>query len=300
MKESKPTIIIMVGLSGSGKSSIAKELANEYNSKIVSSDDIRGEICEGGVPDQSKNGEVFKVFHNRIRETLKNRKNVIADATNITIKSRRAILENIKNIDCYKICYIVPKRYNDCLRDNKNREYPVPDKVIKKQMYRFQIPFFEEGFDEIIIHKFFYIPDTYCFYKMFDFDQQNPHHKYSLYIHSEKVTELFDDNDVDNKYEKYYVATYLHDIGKTLTQTFDDDGIAHYYGHAEVGSYHLLTHCNYIDDESMLNYCFLINYHMMPFSWNNEKTHNKYKKIFGEYLYNMLIYFNECDSNEST
>ena len=63
----KPKLFLMVGLSASGKSTIAKGLAEDYKAVIVSSDAIREEIC-GNVSDQSKNEEVFKIFHKRIRK----------------------------------------------------------------------------------------------------------------------------------------------------------------------------------------------------------------------------------------
>ena len=99
---SRPELIVMCGLSASGKSSIAKELAVKHDAYIVSSDAIREEIC-GSVADQSKNEEVFKIFHRRIREYLSKGQNVIADATNITMKSRRAIIENVRKLDVEKI-----------------------------------------------------------------------------------------------------------------------------------------------------------------------------------------------------
>ena len=69
---SKPKLWIMVGLSGSGKSTIAKEIAvMEENTIIVSSDAIREELT-GKVEDQTKNDEVFKIFHKRIRKGLEN------------------------------------------------------------------------------------------------------------------------------------------------------------------------------------------------------------------------------------
>ena len=61
----KPKLYIMVGLSASGKSTIGKQLAKENDCVIISSDGIRGEICEGGVIDQSKNEEAFKIFHQK-------------------------------------------------------------------------------------------------------------------------------------------------------------------------------------------------------------------------------------------
>ena len=146
----KPKLFCMVGLSASGKSTIGKEIEKENDCVIVSSDDIRGEICEGGVIDQSKNEEVFKIFHQRIKDNLKAGKNVIADATNINMRARRSLLENVKKVPCHKIAYIIPKSVEQCIEDNIYKEYPVPHHVIQKQMMNFQIPFVEEGFDEII------------------------------------------------------------------------------------------------------------------------------------------------------
>lgn len=151
----KPKLFIMIGLSAAGKSTIAKELAKDYEAVIVSSDSIRKEIC-GNVSDQSKNEEVFKLFHKRIRKYLHEKRNVIADATNITMKSRRAIINNVKKMDIEIIAYIVPKKIEDCIKDNVEREYIVQEEVIYKQMKRFQIPFLEEGFDKIIVHDFNY------------------------------------------------------------------------------------------------------------------------------------------------
>ena len=74
----KPSLYVMVGLSGSGKSAIAKEYQKKIsNSVIVSSDEIREELCNGDRADQSKNNEVFRIFHDRIRKNLEKHKSVI-------------------------------------------------------------------------------------------------------------------------------------------------------------------------------------------------------------------------------
>lgn len=141
----KPTLWVMVGLSGSGKSSIAKEIAEEnLNTVIVSSDSIREELT-GDYGNQENNEEVFKVFHKRIRETLENNTNVIADATNITMRSRRAIIENVKGIECRKIAYLIPKPFDQCKIENLSRQHPVPDEVLDKQIRKFQVGILLEG-----------------------------------------------------------------------------------------------------------------------------------------------------------
>lgn len=128
----KPTLWIMCGLSGSGKSTIATQIANENpNTIIVSSDAIREELT-GNENDQSKNEDVFKIFHKRIREYLIKEINVIADATNLTMKSRRAILMNTLGLKVNKICCVIVKRFEQCKIDNSNRLRVVPEGVIKK------------------------------------------------------------------------------------------------------------------------------------------------------------------------
>ena len=294
----KPKFYVMVGLSASGKSTIAKEIAREGNCVIVSSDSIRGEICDGGVIDQTKNEEVFKIFHKRIRDNLVAGRNVIADATNINMKARRSLLENVKKIFCYKIAYIIPKPSDKCIEDNIYKEYPVPHHVIQKQMMNFQIPFIEEGFDEIQIHKFdteYGITITDLFDKMCGFDQKNPHHTMDLQKHCAYTATLF-----QGQYGKSYNdAAWIHDIGKLFTQKFDDDGVAHYYQHENVGSYYLLS--NYsdldIDVATILDMCFLINYHMMPMSWESKKARRTWERRFGTSKYRMLLDFNECDKS---
>ena len=100
-------------------------------------------IC-GRVEDQSKNKEVFQTFHSLIVKYLKNGIDVVAEATNITMKSRRSILNVIKGIDCEKVCVVIVKPIGECKKDNIDREHPVPKHVIDKQARKFQIPFLEE------------------------------------------------------------------------------------------------------------------------------------------------------------
>ena len=76
----KPTLIVMVGLPGSGKSTIAKQLAEDNpNTLIFSSDAYREKIC-GDENDQSNNDLVFRTLHKDLREALLLGKNCIFDA----------------------------------------------------------------------------------------------------------------------------------------------------------------------------------------------------------------------------
>ena len=75
----------------------------------------------------------------------------------------------------------------------------------------------------------------------------------------------------------------------------DENGIAHYYNHPSVGCYLVLESLMEAFNKVVLDICFLINYHMMPFNWDTDKAKQRWKERFGEYKYKMLLDFNECD-----
>lgn len=303
--QKQPKLYIMVGLSASGKSTIAKKLAKENDCVIVSSDSIRGEICEGGVIDQTNNGEVFKIFYKRIREYLKAGRNVIADATNLTVKARRSLLGSVAGISCNRIAYIIPKPVEQCIEDNIYKEYPVPHHLIQKQMMNFQIPFMEEGLDEIVLHRFenAYVNDVFisdCFEKMDGFEQKNPYHTMDLGRHCKFTYEKFIGMEKYTDTE-YAFAAKIHDVGKLFTQKFDDNGVGHYYQHENVGCYYLLSNLESVrrygdySDEQLLNILFLVNYHMLPMGWGHEKRSERWERIFGKEKYRLILDFHVCD-----
>lgn len=310
----KPELVVMCGLSGSGKSTIAAKLADKKNAIIVSTDAIREELT-GKVEDQSANEQVFKLFHERIRKNLDNKYSVIADATNISMKSRRAILEKVNGLNIIKTCYIVAKPFDICKADNPNREHPVPDLVLDKQIRSFQVPFYQEGWDDIIVKRFVDSPKysnykhsiSEFFYDMADFDQENPHHTLTLDKHCEAAyksfvelrcphSSFYDMTQLDG----YMAGAKLHDIGKKYCKTYGENGIAHFFQHHCIGGYKILSQLacpkTWKNPEiELLDCCFLINYHMLPFDWEKNKTQDKWKKRFGDYKYRLLMDFHECD-----
>lgn len=294
MSERKPRLTLLCGLSASGKSQYIKdqiETREKSDAVILSTDALRKEIC-GSVEDQSMNGAVFQKFHNLIRSNLKNGIDVVAEATNITMKSRRAILNVIKDIDCETVCVVIVKPIGECKMDNVDREHPVPNYVIDKQARKFQIPFREEGWDKIkfVDHiedkqgylaeiESTWVPEVYN-----DFDQKNPYHLESLGKH---MTDAYDfSKKIHNDYPVSMAAKY-HDMGKLYTQTFDENGVAHYYGHENIGAYMMLVYelanQNILFRNSEIgDIAFYINYHMLPFQWKPiSEGEDKWTKIMG-------------------
>ena len=311
---------LMVGLAGSGKTTIAKEIEyaihmsspkyDEYGRAdkvvLISSDDIREEIL-GDVNDQTQNDKVFSHIHKLIKQGVKDYNHIIVDATNLTIKNRRALLNCLDDKkDYHKIAYIVNTPIEKCKENNSKRDRKVPEYVIDNQAKKFEIPFANEGFNSIFLHHF---PAYNCgalkeevllnnITSLMDgFNQKNHHHIYDLGTHCRKLHEELSKR-TDDKI--LLCSALVHDIGKLYTGAPKEDGSGEYSykQHNNFGAYYLITNLEKIESnrlDEILELLFYVNYHMHPFFVQSGKSEKKWKDIFGEEKYNKLFLFNECD-----
>jgi predicted kinase len=132
----------MVGVPGSGKSTIAKQIPNTV---IVSSDSIRKELY-GSEEIQGDSKQVFDLVYKRIKEELTKGHDVVFDATNLTPKARKAVFRfNAEHIAIY-----VSTSLDDCLKRNAARERKVPEEVIYRMYNNIIFPRRAEGFRTVI------------------------------------------------------------------------------------------------------------------------------------------------------
>ena len=294
---------MLVGLPCSGKSTIAQKFKQEYDATVFSSDALRMELYND-INDQTHNQELFVELHRRIKDCLKSGKSAIYDACCVHYKERKAFLAELKNIPCEKICIVMATPYEECVRRAKVRERKVPEHVIKRMYRHFDPPWYYEGWDQIEIK---YSPGSEGAFglvfdwvdNVIDYNQDNPHHTSTLGEHCENAQQWIYDH--KGSTELRYAAL-LHDCGKTFTKTFvnskgETTDIAHYYSHEHTGSYDSLF---YLHDAHPLRVAVIIRWHMQPYFWerdNNEKLHNKYRKLWGEYLYKDIMLLHEADVN---
>lgn len=296
-----PTFIMMCGIPGSGKSEKAEELAKEYNATIFASDKIREELT-GNENNQTNNDEVFKELHSRIKKSLLQGKNCIYDATNIHYKLRMRFLQYINYICCRKYCVVVATPYKECIRRNIERNRVVPEEVIEKMYRNFDIPYWYEGWDNIWIEYSDGSKDSLgqpedWIDAVSKFNQENHNHKLSLGFHClytyRCVNELF--NKVSDELSQ---SAMIHDNGKCFTKLYKPDvqiKEAHYYNHENVGSYDSLF---YDIPADHLSVAALVRWHMQPYSWENnenDKSHEKYKKLWGEDFYEEIMLLHNAD-----
>lgn len=302
--------IMLVGLPASGKSTYAEKLRKD-GCHIHSSDKIREELT-GDVNSQDKNTDVFSELHKRVKNDLQNGISCVYDATNMSMKRRKAFLDEIKKYDCWKTCILFVVPVEVCKERNQNRKRKVPDGVFDKMLKQFQCPYYYEGWDVIKIEWY----DGKV--KPIDFDcnmnQENSHHTLSLGEHMAESLRY-----VCEKYPKNYslaIATGAHDLGKYYTKTFVDSKgnpskEAHYYGHENYGAYMFLVgqnravstgdyECAKTDKREQKNNLYissLINWHMRPHTaWKqSEKARERDITLIGEAMYQDIMFLHEAD-----
>lgn len=284
--------IMLCGLPGSGKSKFAKELSKKgFN--IHSSDSIRKELFEDE-NNQQNNDFVFKTLHGRIRTDLKNGQNTICDATNINWWHRRLFLNEIKDIPCNKICILFATPYEKCLENNSRRKRSVPEEVIENMYKNFNMPCYFEGWDKIdIIWNFNKRKYNLIKYvsSLYNFNQENSNHKYSLGEHLVKCSEY-----LSEKYPfdgKLRIAGMVHDIGKSFVK---DN-----YNYQNISAYNSLFYLKgkpmKLHDKDIIDIIGIVQWHMQPYLMKENKTIEKYRNIWGEDFYNLIMKLHEADEH---
>lgn len=150
----KHNLIIMMGVSGVGKSFLAKHIADTHDDcVIVSRDSIRFALLGKGEDYFAHEDEVIERFYQNISDYLKVHKYVIADATHLSVKSRRKLFSNIDIPSNTRIVGVwIETSLETALRQNAARtgRARVPEDVIRR-MFKHKIsPRKDESFDEVI------------------------------------------------------------------------------------------------------------------------------------------------------
>lgn len=143
---------LMIGIQGSGKSTYSKKLSKQYNCIIASTDEVRKTIPNINEKD------VFPAVFEMCANELKEGRDVIFDATNITPNVRNRNISAIKNIfNDFKIyAYFINTDVEICKKrvEKRNKlegEIFIPLEVIESYSRNIIPPSEEEKFDKIIV-----------------------------------------------------------------------------------------------------------------------------------------------------
>lgn len=298
-----PTFCMLVGLPGSGKTYYANRYLKKENATILSSDEIR-KVLLGSEEAQWGNSVVFEAMNYAAIENLNEGRDVIYDATNINSKRRISLLDRIKREVKEKVYYtaiILAVPYETCVDRQLERERKVPEEVINRMIKNFEVPYYEEGWDEIFVENLDFNQNSYMSPNIFikkyeDYDQKNPYHNLTLGLHVKLAVDRYHELVMSNTVEYNSLicdALLFHDFGKPFCRTTDDKGIGHYYNHNNVGAYLFL--CNYFtisfSQREKIQVAKLIEWHMLELT---EKA-IKRRRIENTDYPQMLKIIQECD-----
>ena len=301
-------LIMMVGVAGSGKSTIAMRYALTRSAIIYSSDSIREEIY-GDENCQKNPGRVFDILHQRIIKALSQGFDVVYDATNLSCKRRMNFLKTIAHIDCKKTCVVVVTTPEDIEERMKYRERKVPMDVVHRQLCQFQCPNYYEGWDKIVVSYNSKPEACHTSYKKLgcecDIPHDNHHHSLNVFDHMSKAADVAEDfawkDDELSLVHERWVAR-IHDIGKPRCKTFTDRNgnattEAHYFGHQNYSAYYSLIFDNSDFDislnDSLDNAC-LIQWHMEHYLRKGSAL-DKFYKMIGPKLEKRLHVLEKAD-----
>lgn len=294
---------MLIGLPGSGKSSFAREHLKSEKCIYLSSDEIRIEMF--GFEDQTHNSDVFEKMKKESIEALKSGFDVIYDATNISKKYRKDIINKAKEygeVNAYLMCCSI----GELLERNIIRsERHLPWDKLVQMIKNINCPMYYEGFDNIFLvntseNKYF-MEYEYLFNKCYNFKQENPYHKETLEEHlkwTSKESERLGSKLILNDQCVLETSAMWHDIGKLYTKMFNDKKNYYvYYGHENVSTYLFLCSRSYCRTQRLNDSCYqiaaLIQNHM---EWYKRDDMKPIKEQFNDDdLYKMLELLHEAD-----
>lgn len=301
------TLFILIGLQASGKSTEAERIRRANpGSKIIATDQLRLENPTLNEKD------IFDKFYRDIRSNLEKDVDVIVDATNINIESRKRLFDSInKGGKMYDKCIgiLVNTPVNECVfrlvdRNKSSYQPKIEIGAIYRTVAKFQFPLKPEGFDEIRVTN---TENTVGeFIKAAKAAEISFHHndkyhgKESLADHNDNVL----NNLIKLGYKKTDIelAVLLHDVGKPVVvkpnKKFPE--FLCYHNHENIGAYNFLVN---MDQEAFEKYqfeLFTCNFHMFPITafgkW--EEFKNQYRGIFSEEQFEFIEDFNAADEGD--
>ena len=283
----RPTLILLIGPPGAGKTTYAEKYISKHNNTVLlSSDKIRKELW-GDEATQGDNNEVFYKMQTRAVDGLNFGYDVIYDATNMTRKDRAGIISACPKFARIE-AHIIWAPIETCIERDATRERTVGKEVIDRMLKRFQISYYDEGIDEInIIRPENFDWDSYydCIIDAMKIPHDNPHHQLDIYNHCREAFNYAVEKNFDWEIRE---AAYCHDCGKPYVKSFVNtkgelSDTAHYYQHQCVGAW---IACGLTFN---IHTIWLISTHMAPF------LNEKYYKNLPAYLKNSVDLLHEAD-----
>lgn len=305
-----PKFNMIIGIPGSGKTTFCKKFFKDV--VYLSSDDMR--IAMFGFEDQTHNGDVFSRMKAETLEALKHGRDVVYDATNLSEKRRKDIINASKKygeVNAYILCTPI----SSLLERNMTRgERTLPWGKLEQMIKTIQCPMYYEGFDNIYLVDGGIYDDVYNLVDLmricYKFNQDNPYHKETLGEHIDMVVNNVEEMTRDMLVQDRAIsgtAAKWHDMGKLYTKQFNETKNYYtFYGHENISTY--MFFCHLVRSTSRLHtsseftivrltdgkyqVAALILNHMKFYNGSMEKVENKFND---DDLFKMLEILHRAD-----
>lgn len=137
-------LLVISGIPGSGKTTLANKLAVQYDAQICSYDSLPNANTKEGM-----DGSVKQLWIQEIRGALQSGKSVICDRLHLTVADRNELLSSVADITCEKVLYVKMVPLETCLQRNRERQNGLPSFIIGQAAQKMEAPTKGEGWDAI-------------------------------------------------------------------------------------------------------------------------------------------------------
>jgi predicted kinase len=135
---------IMSGLPGSGKDTWIT--TNRHGQPVVSADGIREEF---GIRPEDNQGMIVQVLRERMREHLRRKEPFVLNTTNLTRQMRQGTIGLCRDYDARVEIVALDRPPDIILRQNRERERTVPERVIRDLALKWEPPSLLEAHEVI-------------------------------------------------------------------------------------------------------------------------------------------------------
>lgn len=140
---------ILIGPPACGKSTYCDFARDSHGEPVVVSSDEARFLISGDENNQECSAAAFAYMRTAVEMLLRQNKNVILDATNTTVKSRKEWVKIGRKYGARVQMTVFKVPVDVCKARNAGRERKVPEHVIERMAGQFQMPTLDEC-DEIL------------------------------------------------------------------------------------------------------------------------------------------------------
>lgn len=146
-------LYMLIGIPGTGKSTLRNKLYTKINALIVCPDDLRNMMLNAEHShlhfEQSIEPAIWSSIYYILESTMELQRNIIYDATNINKSSRFKIIEIAKEHGYDVVGIVMTASSELAIKRDSERKRSVGSLVMKRMIASYQPPSLDEGFLEI-------------------------------------------------------------------------------------------------------------------------------------------------------